>query len=97
MEAVFRIFMYLFPYAISLALYVWMFRKAQRVPHKIYKGVALAIVVAGFCYTLFKIATTVGAVMTDDRFHFQILIITVIVLFLASIAMALGEPENNKQ
>lgn len=96
MEAVFRIFMYLFPYAISIALYVWIFRKAQRVPHKVYKGLALAIVAAGFGYTVYKIATTVGAVMTDDRFHFQILIITIIVLFLASIAMALGEPDDGK-
>lgn len=94
METVFRIFMYLFPYAISIALYVWMFRKAQRVPHKVLRGVSMAIIVAGFCYTLYEIVTTIGAVLTDDRFHFQIMIITVIVLFFASIAMAFGEPEK---
>jgi hypothetical protein len=94
METAFRIFMYLFPYAISIALYVWMFRKAQRVPHKVLKGVALAIVVAGFCYTLYEIITTISTALTDDRFHFAIMIITVILLFFASIAMAFGEPEK---
>lgn len=94
MEAVYRIFMYTLPYAISLALYAWMFRKAQKVPHKVYKSVALAIVVGGFCYAIYNIARTVGAVFTDDNFHFQILIVTVIVLFFASVAMALGEPEK---
>jgi membrane protein DedA with SNARE-associated domain len=71
-----------------------MFFKAKRVTHKLYKGIALAIVVAGFGYTLYHLGTTVGAVMTDDRFHFEIMIITVIVLFFASIAMAFGEPEK---
>jgi hypothetical protein len=94
METVYRIFMYIFPYAISLALYVWMFRKVQHVPNKTYKGIAIIIVVAGFCYTVYQIATTVGKALTDDRFHFQILIATVIVLFFASIAMAFGEPEK---
>jgi hypothetical protein len=94
METVYRIFMYLFPFAISIALYIWMFRKAQRVPHKTLKGVALAIVIAGFCYTLYDIVKTIGRIFTDDRFHFEIMIVTVIVLFFASIVMALGEPEK---
>ncbi|WP_121352843.1 hypothetical protein [Flavisolibacter nicotianae] len=97
MEAVFRIFMYLFPYGASIALYIWVFRKAQRVPNKVAKGIALALVVAGLGYTAYQIATTVGAVMTDDRFHFQIMIITIVVLFFASIAMAFGEPEDKKE
>ena len=94
METVYRIFMYLFPFGVSIALYVWMFRKAQRVPHKTLKGVALAIIVAGFCYTLYDIIKTIGAALTDDNFHFQIMIVTVIVLFFAAIAMAFGEPEK---
>lgn len=94
MEAAYRLFMYLFPYAVSLALYVWMFRKALRVPHKTARLLALVIIIAGLCYTGYAIATTVGAVFTDDNFHFVILIVTVIVLFLASIAMAFGEPEK---
>lgn len=94
MEAIYRIFMYIFPYAIAIALYVWMWRKAIRVPNKILKAVALIIIGGGFAYTLYSIATTAGALFTDDSFHFQILIITIIVLFLASIAMAFGEPES---
>lgn len=94
METVYRIFMYLFPYAISIALYVWMFRKAQRVPHKTLKAVAMVIIVAGFGYTAYEVIRTLGTALTDDKFHFQILIVTVIVLFLASIAMAFGEPEK---
>lgn len=94
MEIVYRLFMYIFPYAISLALYTWMFRKAGRVPHKVYKSIALAIVVGGVAYTIYSIVKTAGAVFTDDNFHFQIMIVTIVVLFFASIAMALGEPEK---
>jgi phosphate/sulfate permease len=94
MDTVYRIFMYLFPYAVSTALYIWMFRRAQRVPHKTYKVVASAIIVAGFGYTLYRVIKTIGKALTDDTFQFQVLIVTVIVLFLASIVMALGEPEK---
>jgi hypothetical protein len=94
METIYRLFMYAFPYAVSLALYTWMFRKAGRVPKKGYKNVALAVIVAGTGYTVYRIIKTAGAIFTDDRFHFQILIVTVVVLFFASIAMALGEPEK---
>lgn len=94
MEAVYRVFMYILPYAISLALYVWIFRKAQRVLHKVYKYVALGITIAGFCYTVYNIVQTAGGILTDENFHFQIMIVTVIVLFFASISMALGEPEK---
>lgn len=94
METVYRLFMYIFPYAFSLALYVWMFRKAQKVPQKTYKTIALIIVVAGIGYTVYSIVKTVGTIFTDDDFHFQIMIVTVVVLFFASIVMALGEPEK---
>jgi pilus assembly protein TadC len=94
MDTVYRIFMYLFPYAVSLALYVWMFRRAQRVPQRVYKLVASAIIVAGVGYTIYRVIKTVSKALTDDNFQFQILIVTIIVLFLASIAMALGEPEK---
>ena len=94
METAYRLFMYIFPYAICLALYGWMFRKALKVPHKGARIGALAIILAGFCYTAYEIATTIGASLTDDNFHFPILIITTIVLFLAAIVMAFGEPEK---
>ena len=94
METAYRLFMYIFPYAICLALYIWMFRKALKVPHKGARIAALVIIVLGLCYTGYEIATTVGAALTDENFHFPILIITVIGLFFASIAMAFGEPEK---
>lgn len=94
MEAFYRIFMYVFPYAISLALCIWMLRKASRVPHKIYKSVALTIVIGGIGYAVYSIIKTAGTLFTDDNFHYQIMIVTIAVLFFASIAMALGEPEK---
>lgn len=94
METAFRLFMYILPYAISISAYLWIFRKAKRVPHKTAKIIALAIVIAGMCYTLYHLTTTITKALTNDTFHFAIIIITVIVLFFASIAMALGEPEK---
>lgn len=94
MEAVYRVFMYVLPFAFSLALYLWVFLKARKVPHKVYRTISIAIVVGGFCYTVHEIVTTVGTIFTDENFHFQIMIATVIVLFFSSIAMALGEPEK---
>ena len=94
METIFRVFMYIFPFAVSLALYVWMARRSSRVPSKVHKIIALVIVGAGLLYTLYRIAVTVGAIFKEDHFNFQILIVTIIVLFLASIAMAFGEPEK---
>lgn len=94
MDTVYRLFMYIFPYAVSIALYSWMFRRAQRVPQKVHKIIALVIIVAGFCYTLYQVIKTIGKALTDDNFQFPVLIVTIIVLFLASIAMAFGEPEK---
>lgn len=94
MEILFRLFMYFFPFAVSLSLYIWMYRKAVRVPHKTLKIVSVAIIVAGFAYTIYELATTLSKALSDDRFHFAILIVTVFVLFFASITMAFGEPEK---
>ncbi len=97
METAFRLFMYSLPYALSLTGYLWMFRKARRVPHKAARIIALAIVVGGFVYTLYQLVTSISGALTDDRFHFTILIITVFVLFFAAIAMAVGEPETKQE
>lgn len=94
METIYRLFMYTFPYALSLALCIWMLRKAGRVPHKVSRYIALAIIVAGIGYIIYSIVKTAGTIFTDDNFHYQIMIVTVVVLFFASIAMALGEPEK---
>ncbi len=94
MEILFRLFMYIFPYAVSIALYVWIFRRALSVPHKALRITALVIVAAGFLYTLYDITTTISKALTNDNFHFVVLIVTIGILFFASIAMALGEPER---
>ena len=94
METAYRLFMYIFPYALSLALCIWMLRKASGVPHKVFKSIALAIVVGGIGYIVYDIVKTAGKIFTDDNFHYQIMIVTVAVLFFASIMMALGEPEK---
>jgi amino acid transporter len=94
METIFRLFMYILPHGICFAAYIWMFRKAKRVPHKIYKSVSLVIIVAGFLYTLYHLITTINRAYREDRFHFIILLIMVFVLFFAAIFMALGEPEK---
>lgn len=94
METAFRLFMYLLPYAVSIALFVWMFRRVQRVPNKTAKMIALLFVAVGFGYTVYHMAGTIGKALSDDTFHFAILIITVFVLFFAAIAMAFGEPEK---
>lgn len=96
METLFRLFMYIFPYAVSLSLYIWIFRKALKVPHKGFRTAAVVIVAAGLLYTLYEIATTITKALTDDNFHFVVLIVTIVVLFFASIAMAFGEPEEKK-
>ena len=94
MEIFFRLFMYIFPYAIAVVLYIWMLKKALRTPNKIARAVAVTIVVAGFSYTLFKIAKSIPTALTNENFEYIILIVTTIILFFASIAMALGEPEK---
>ena len=94
METFFRLFMYVFPYAISLGLYTWLFRRSAKVPHKTARIIAMVIIGAGAADTLYQVATTIGNALTDDRFHFAIIIITIIVGFLAAIAMAFGEPEK---
>lgn len=94
METIFRVFMYIFPFAVSLALYIWMARRASRVPGKTHKTIALVIVGAGLLYTLYRVVVTAGTIFKNDKFNFQILVTTIIVLFFAAIAMAFGEPEK---
>jgi amino acid transporter len=94
METLFRLFMYLLPYGLSIAAFVWIGKKAWRVPNKIAKVIALLIVAAGLGYTLYKMISSIGEALSNDNFEFMILIINVFVLFFASLAITLGEPEE---
>ncbi|HYC29779.1 MAG TPA: hypothetical protein VEB42_13195 [Chitinophagaceae bacterium] len=60
------------------------------------KTIALVILAGGFGYTLYKMFSAIGGILTNDNFEFAIIIITVFVLFFASIAVAIGEPEKNR-
>ena len=94
MDTVFRVFMFLLPYAICIAAYIWVGTKAWRTKNIISKIIALAFVAGGLGYTLYKLARTIRGIATSDDFEFVIIIIMVFVLFFASIAIAVGEPEK---
>jgi amino acid transporter len=93
-ETIFRIFMFLLPYAICFAGYIWIGKKAWRSPHKIAKAIALFFVLGGAGYTTYKLIGAAPGILTNDNFEFAIIIIAVFVLFFASIALAFAEPEK---
>ena len=95
METAFRIFMFLVPYVLCIAGYIWVGKRAWHAKNMASKIIALAIVGAGSAYMLYKLFGSIGGIMTNDNFEFIIIIVTVFVLFFASIAIALGEPEKN--
>ena len=94
LDSIFRIFMFLFPYAVCFAAYIWVGKKAWRAPSGIGKIIALVFIVGGAAYTLYKLVRSVGTMMTNDNFEFVILIVMVFILFFASIALAMAEPEK---
>ena len=94
MDVVFRIFMFFLPYILCIAAYIWVGKKAWRVQNAIAKTFALVFVAAGATYTVYQLFRSLGEMMTNDNFEYIIIIVMVGVLFFASIAMALGEPEE---
>lgn len=94
MDTAYRIFMYIFPYAVSMAVYIWLFRRARRVPHPTAKWVAWLVIAAGVGYTFYRIVISISTALTDDNFHASPIIVSIIVGFFAAIAMAFGEPEK---
>ena len=95
LDTLFRIFMFILPYGLCLAGYIWVGKKAWRAPNGIGKYIALFFVIAGAGYTLYKLVRAAGGILTNDIFEFVIIIVTVFVLFFASIALAVTEPEKN--
>lgn len=94
MDTAFRIFMFVLPYALCIAAYFWVAKKAWRATNIISKIIAFVFVTGGLGYTLFKMIQSIGGIFTNDNFEFIIFIVTVFVLFFASIAIAVGEPED---
>ena len=96
LDTAFRIFMYVFPYALCFAAYIWTGKKAWRAPNNVAKYIALFFVFGGAGYTLYKLVRSAGGILTNDNFEFITIIVTVFVLFFASIALALAEPEKEE-
>lgn len=94
MDSIFRVFMFLFPFAVSITLYIWVGKKAWRVPNIAARIIAMLLVIGGLGYTLYKLVGSAGGIMTNDNFEYIIIIVTIGVLFFATISMALGEPEK---
>lgn len=94
MDTAFKIFMYVLPYALCIAAYIWVGKKVFQASNKITKAIAFIILAAGFCYTIYRMISTSSKAFAEDRFEFVIIIVTVFVLFFASIAITLGEPEE---
>ena len=94
MDTVFRVFMFLLPYAICIAAYIWVGRKAWLTKNIFSKIIAFLFVAGGLGYTLYKLVRNIRGIATSDDFEFVIIIIMVFVLFFASIAIAVGEPEK---
>lgn len=97
METIFRLFMYILPYGLSIAAYIWIGKKAWQVPNKLAKAIAFLILAAGLGYTLYKMGRSISTALTNDTFEFMIMIVNVFVLFFASIAITFGEPEKPEQ
>jgi hypothetical protein len=94
LDNIFRVFMFVLPYALCFAAYIWVGKKAWRTPAGMAKVIALIFVTGGAGYTLYTMLRAAGSIFTNDNFEFAILIITVFVLFFASIAIAMAEPEK---
>lgn len=94
LDTIYRIFMFILPGAICITAYVWVGRKALLVPQKGARIIALAVIAAGLCFTLYRMALSVKGVFANDIFEYLIIIVAVGVLALASIVMAIGQPEE---
>jgi high-affinity K+ transport system ATPase subunit B len=94
LDNIFRVFMFILPFAFCLAGYYWVGKKAWKAPAGIARIIAMIFVSAGAAYTLYKLIRSVGGIMTNDNFEYAIIIITVFVLFFASISIAMAEPEK---
>lgn len=94
LDTIYRIFMFIVPYALCFAAYVWVGKKALRVPNKTTRIIALVIIAGGIGYTLYRLVHNLSTFMANELFEYIVIIVMVAVLALASIVMAIGEPEK---
>jgi high-affinity Fe2+/Pb2+ permease len=95
-DTIYRFFMFILPYSVCFAAYIWIGQKAWRVPQKASRVIALFIIAAGLGYTLYRLVGSIGTYATNDNFEYIIIIVAVALLALASIVMAIGEPEEER-
>ena len=93
-DSIFRVFMFVLPYALCFAGYIWVGKRAWKAPNGIAKIISLIFVFGGGVYTAYKLIGSISGIMTNDNFEFIIIIVTVFVLFFASVALAMAEPEK---
>ncbi len=94
METVYRIFMFIFPYAFCIAGIIWVGKKVWRTPHPVWRWIALFFVACGAAYTLYDLITRAPKIFTNDNFIYIVMIVNVVILAFASIAMTIGEPDE---
>lgn len=94
LDNVFRVFMFVLPYALCFAAYIWVGKRAWKAPKGIARIIAFVFVIGGAGYTLYKLVRAIGGVFKNDIFEFAIMIVTVFILFFASIAITMAEPEK---
>ena len=94
LDNIFRVFMFVLPYAVCFAAYTWVAKRAWKTTNTIARIIALFFVIGGIGFTVYRLIRNIGGIFTNDDFEFVILIVMVFVLFFASVAMAIGEPEK---
>ncbi len=97
LDNIYRVFMFILPFAICFATYVWMGKKAWRVQQKTARMIALIVIAGGIAFTMYRMVVSVVDVFTNDIFEYIALLVMVAVLALASIVMAIGEPEEENR
>lgn len=95
-DTIYRVFMFILPFALCIAAYIWIGGKAWRTPQKASRIIALVIIAAGLVYTIYRLVGAIRTFRDTDNFEYIIIIVTVAMLALASIVMAIGEPEESE-
>ena len=96
MDTVYRIFMFIFPYAVCIAGNIWVGRKVWQATHPVWRWVAVFFVACSSVYTIYDLIKRAPKLFSDDNFIYIVIIVNVVLWAVAAISMAIGEPENSK-
>ena len=94
LDTIYRAFMFIIPYALTFAAYIWVGKKAWRIPDRTVRIISLAMIAAGVGFTVYRLVSLTGRMFTNDLFEYIVLLVMVGDLALVSIIMAIGEPER---